>query len=200
MRAIETRYKGYRFRSRLEARWAVFFDALGIEWEYEPEGYELSDGERYLPDFELRNGPYRSLYEIKPHGSQSDKMDRLAADIDIYEEAGMTSFCETLCGEPWVVILQGLSESEGFVVCPNCGFISKGRLWNFGPDTYAFYCFHCDCRSRDFFQHKIAETGFHKGDTTLDWNAMHIYTDKLRNAANAARSARFEFGESGARI
>jgi hypothetical protein len=28
IKAIETSYKGYRFRSRLEARWAVFFDAL----------------------------------------------------------------------------------------------------------------------------------------------------------------------------
>ncbi len=30
IKAIETRYKGYRFRSRLEARWAVFFDALSV--------------------------------------------------------------------------------------------------------------------------------------------------------------------------
>ena len=49
-RAIETRYKGYRFRSRLEARWAVFFDHLGLRWDYEPEGFELPSG-RYLPDF-----------------------------------------------------------------------------------------------------------------------------------------------------
>lgn len=35
---IETLYKGYRFRSRLEARWAVFMDACGADWEYEPEG------------------------------------------------------------------------------------------------------------------------------------------------------------------
>ncbi|MEN2464926.1 hypothetical protein [Ornithinibacillus sp. JPR2-1] len=41
IKAIETIYKGYRFRSRLEARWAVFFDSLGIKWEYEPEGFEL---------------------------------------------------------------------------------------------------------------------------------------------------------------
>ncbi|WP_186266895.1 hypothetical protein [Burkholderia gladioli] len=54
MKAIETQYKGYRFRSRLEARWAVFFDALGITWEYEPEGFDLGFGERYLPDFFLR--------------------------------------------------------------------------------------------------------------------------------------------------
>lgn len=56
---IETAYKGCRFRSRLEARWAVFFDALGIEWQYEPEGFEVrygpdgADVHRYLPDFYL---------------------------------------------------------------------------------------------------------------------------------------------------
>lgn len=50
--AIETIYKGYRFRSRLEARWAVFFDSAGIEWQYEVQGYEV-DGYRYLPDFYL---------------------------------------------------------------------------------------------------------------------------------------------------
>lgn len=43
IKAIETVYRGYRFRSRLEARWAVFFDALGLEWEYEPEGFDLTD-------------------------------------------------------------------------------------------------------------------------------------------------------------
>lgn len=51
MKAIQTVYKGYKFRSRLEARYAVFFDALGLDWEYEPEGYELPDGTWYLPDF-----------------------------------------------------------------------------------------------------------------------------------------------------
>ena len=43
IKAIETEYKGYRFRSRLEARWAVFFDALGLKWDYEPEGFDLTD-------------------------------------------------------------------------------------------------------------------------------------------------------------
>lgn len=62
--AIETSYRGYRFRSRLEARWAVFFDALDIAWKYETEGYEV-DGHRYLPDFHL---PDLSLWcEVKPH-------------------------------------------------------------------------------------------------------------------------------------
>ncbi len=49
---IQTRYKGYRFRSRLEARCAVVFDAIKVPWVYEAEGFELSIG-RYLPDFHL---------------------------------------------------------------------------------------------------------------------------------------------------
>lgn len=55
LRAIQTEYKGYRFRSRLEARWAVFFDTLGVKWEYEPEGYDLGNGVYYLPDFLLHD-------------------------------------------------------------------------------------------------------------------------------------------------
>lgn len=60
IKALETHYAGCRFRSRLEARWAVFCDNLGITWQYEPEG--LSVGHRlsldegrfpYLPDFFL---------------------------------------------------------------------------------------------------------------------------------------------------
>jgi hypothetical protein len=50
IKAIETRYKGYRFRSRLEARWAVWLDTLGLAWEYEKQGYDLPSGP-YLPDF-----------------------------------------------------------------------------------------------------------------------------------------------------
>lgn len=53
IKPIETIYKDYRFRSRLEARWAVFFDAMGWKYEYEPEGYDLGHIGWYLPDFWL---------------------------------------------------------------------------------------------------------------------------------------------------
>ena len=53
IKPIETVYNGYRFRSRSEARWAVFFDTLGIEYIYEPEGFTFPDGTNYLPDFYL---------------------------------------------------------------------------------------------------------------------------------------------------
>jgi len=64
IKAIETEYNGYRFRSRLEARWAVFFDALGIEYEYEPEGFDLEPYGYYLPDFHLTE--LDCWVEVKP--------------------------------------------------------------------------------------------------------------------------------------
>jgi hypothetical protein len=61
-RAIDTHYRGYKFRSRLEARWAVFFDSAGIAYQYEPQGFVIGDTP-YLPDFYL---PAHGLWvEIK---------------------------------------------------------------------------------------------------------------------------------------
>ena len=51
MKAIETEYKEILFRSRLEARWAILFDALNIEWVYEPDCFILSNNQKYTPDF-----------------------------------------------------------------------------------------------------------------------------------------------------
>lgn len=79
MKPIETEYKGYRFRSRLEARWAVFFDACGVKWEYEPEGFDLGDGLYYLPDFLLHdvlirdfNSPIDLWVEVKGQMTEQD--------------------------------------------------------------------------------------------------------------------------------
>lgn len=63
MKAIETSYNGYKFRSRLEARWAVYFDELNLEYVYEPEGYQEGNI-RYLPDFWLPT--LECFAEVKP--------------------------------------------------------------------------------------------------------------------------------------
>lgn len=63
IKAIDTRFDGHLFRSRLEARWAVFFKLINWDYEYETEGYELPSG-RYLPDFYF---PEVDCYaEVKP--------------------------------------------------------------------------------------------------------------------------------------
>lgn len=54
MKAIETEYRGIKYRSRTEARWAVYLDELRVAYSYEPEGFDLG-GEWYLPDFWLPN-------------------------------------------------------------------------------------------------------------------------------------------------
>ena len=74
LKPIETQYKGYRFRSRLEARWAVFFDAIGWSWEYEAEGFDL-DGLYYLPDFWLPDD--KTFVEVKPGGLSEDDLEKV---------------------------------------------------------------------------------------------------------------------------
>ena len=45
-----TIYKGVKMRSRLEARWAAYFDAVEPYWKYEPNAFANEKGQ-YLPDF-----------------------------------------------------------------------------------------------------------------------------------------------------
>lgn len=65
MKALETNYNGILFRSRLEARWAMFFDLIGVEYVYEPECFVLNDGRKYTPDFYIEK--YDLYVEIKPN-------------------------------------------------------------------------------------------------------------------------------------
>lgn len=65
-----TTYSGVRFRSRLEARWAAFFDLAGWAWEYEP--IELAG---WAPDFLVTipcghsdcTPTHRLYVEVKPY-------------------------------------------------------------------------------------------------------------------------------------
>lgn len=67
--ALPTTYKGIEFRSKNEAQWAVFLDECGIEWQYEPAGYQLISG-WYLPDFWLPE--VDAFLEVKPSGTPED--------------------------------------------------------------------------------------------------------------------------------
>lgn len=104
IKAIETEYNGYRFRSRLEARWAVFFDSLGVKYEYEPEGFILPSGKRYLPDFKVKCygrrgvcaddmflcfGCINKIYDKEPYWDYGEKFCRL---FDIYDENGENGY------------------------------------------------------------------------------------------------------------
>ena len=168
-RAIETRYKGYRFRSRLEARWAVFFDHLGLKWEYEPEGFELGGGVRYLPDFSLCGKYYAEVKPGAADGPQFDKAKKLAS-------LGHT-----------VIALGGPPDTIAYPV--------------FGvddtPGTWSDVAFNANSKYGPFFWC----CGVACWDDWVECAGWLMDSDggTLRRAINAARSARFEFGESGVR-
>ena len=61
-KAIRTLYKGIQYRSRLEAKWAAFFDMIGWDFTYEP-----TDLDGWWPDFKITtDAGTRFLVEVKP--------------------------------------------------------------------------------------------------------------------------------------
>lgn len=67
--SIPTVYAGIRFRSKLEADWARAFDAIGVFWEYEKQGYYFGNT-FYLPDFFLPHS--KQWVEVKGEWEPAD--------------------------------------------------------------------------------------------------------------------------------
>lgn len=86
---IPTRYGGTQFRSRLEARWAAFFDLVEWKWEYEP--FDLNG---WIPDFALIGRNHTTIVEVKPIAKIEDpvaqraiaKAEQAMQDADRQEE------------------------------------------------------------------------------------------------------------------
>ena len=90
IKAIETEYNSVKYRSKNEARWAVFLDCLGIDFEYEPQGYEMTDDGKkvkYLPDFFIPKSEMfdKDLYlEIKPSNNGIIISDYDSMKVDLF--------------------------------------------------------------------------------------------------------------------
>jgi len=218
IKPIQTRYKGYLFRSRLEARWAVFFDALGIKWEYEPEGYDLGVDGWYLPDFWLPE--FRVFVEIKRDnkskhncdafmeavgpillcvGTPGDTLCTLYTHEDTRGGGGSSNF-KCLFVSAWsykeVIAISSVPLKTPFpeplikLVILDTEFYSR-KLVSYPLD---------DAPSnrvillRDMFTYQdVIGNCFEKERETL----RIYYKDKeYQTACMAARSARFEFGEN----
>lgn len=101
-----TRYGDGLFRSRLEARWAAFFDLAGVQWEYEPD---KEYGKGWWPDFrladvEILDKRREVLVEVKPAA-----FDPIMIDPQFNKAIG----------PDWVLLL-GLGPSRGFL-----GFVAR---------------------------------------------------------------------------
>jgi hypothetical protein len=83
-------------RSRTEARWAAFFDALGWPWEYEP-----LDLDGYLPDFVLRFELAPLVVEIKP----AMQMSALVSAQQKLDRSGWTGEAIVTLGAPATPVL-----------------------------------------------------------------------------------------------
>ncbi|WP_298288810.1 hypothetical protein [Novosphingobium sp.] len=134
MKVLPTTYRGLRFRSRTEARWAVVFDQLGWTFDYEIETYRLPSGP-YLPDFYLRE--HETFFEVKGQEPTATELERA-------EELCLATECIVIVshGPPnpyrkeWDFDLSTFNperwpDDRAFVDCHKGGFVS-GR-WPHHP-------------------------------------------------------------------
>jgi len=214
MKAIETRYKGYRFRSRTEARWAVFLDTLGVPWEYEKQGYHLPSGP-YLPDFWL---PAQSCWlELKgepPTEGESKFCEELAAGSgnNVFLFVGQPYMPADCYG--WDESVEydarghlfmpdgGWDNGRAFCVCEDCGAV--GIEYEARSDRLPCKeCYRCSDARRGIDVSGYFVTCPRNGDCggrcqrCAHGDRGHTGGhDRIKAAVVASRAARFEHGES----
>lgn len=193
--SIETEYRGYRFRSRLEARWAIFFDVCGVDWEYEQQGYKFDDEEGtgkhyYLPDFILHNVTGRvngDLY-IEVKGQMNDQD---AKKIKSFVKAGIDK--AGLSTKTPVLIVGDVPRGNNIYEMIDCMFKAAHkdeRLW---PNCFNFKTIDGD----DLAAYPGVN---HEGEFEIFDDTMGCI-DKMNKTATErayryARQSRFEHGEN----
>jgi hypothetical protein len=220
IKAIQTKYKGYRFRSRLEARFAVFLDELKVDFQYEHEGFEVAPGDYYLPDFYL---PASDLYvEIKPSTTSDDEMDKAMDKMILLATKTDTNGC---------IVTDGNRNMEwGFWQIPHATFKSpkcvdtieslkaisngvrvhslplylpdqSGNLWTPIAAHFKKLCTQECALPNILVIPRIAETDtFIATSDDDDWMLDGLDLRRYLLAEQAAKSARFEHGEKGHRV
>lgn len=194
IKPIETLYNGYRFRSRLEARWAVFFDALGVKYEYEPQGFDLGNGLYYLPDFKVKcygcrgeyglECPFDLYVEVKGKMTESDK-DKIVAFMDEY-----TDITGSISVRNPVLIVGDIPPVGG-----SCDAHAVNAYADM--DGIRIYPFNYTTIDFDYFAAYPAAHGdkfYLWGDDSNYINSDDV--DRVEQAYSIARQARFEYGET----
>ena len=193
IKPIETVYNGYKFRSRLEARWAVFFDAVGIKYEYEPEGIMLSDGTLYLPDFYLPQ--FYSFFEVKGKHIK-DTPEEIEARRKISDGSHSDTWSGIICfGDPvdhdMTIYCQDISEDSGGSY--------EGRVvfgYYLGTKIPMLFAWD-DCRDRTFLNtFESSHTIPMQADVGYEYIHNPFVTKEIIDAELFARQARFEHGET----
>jgi hypothetical protein len=173
--AIPTRYAGTQFRSRLEARWAKFFDLVNWRWEYEP-----LDLKGWIPDFALIGKGQTTLVEVKPIDSLDDPIaQNTCGKIEHALRASERTNEILLLGCIWPQ--QPWSDEPALGWLAEYGeYYDHGWCWGFAP-------FHHlgglgFCHAEQSFRNRI--TGEYDGDSGTGTEApIHLW----REAGNAVQ-------------
>jgi hypothetical protein len=147
MQIIPSHFNGTAYRSRTEARWAVFFDQLGIKVIYEPEGYIL-EGKAYLPDFFIPDWPaYMEIKGQNPSPVEVNKCNLLAREtgVPVLLMVGDPAFLTGRLSLPSVGYDAAWQDNMTIEKCRDCGQVGLTMHTPFGVDFHSFG--RCGCQS-----------------------------------------------------
>lgn len=175
IKARETEYAGCRFRSRLEARWAVFLDTAGIGWDYEPEGLVVGWRHRtlkWLPDFWLHSAQWG---EVKGALDGAEFLRLLALANGVSD-----------CGQGNDVVVLGHIPGWRDVRWPVQLHRHDGRLWAVPWDPEHECPVPCPAIAEGNLTPELLLAGYPR-----------IMPEWAEEPMDRARKARFEWGQSG---
>lgn len=123
--------RGINFRSRVEAKWATFFDLLGLDWSYEP--YDL---EGYIPDFILVFDKMELLVEVK--------YELIYENLDVHRDKIIQSGWEKsflIVGcEPWIIEYPDNNERKITKINNENSYVNPGILYVANKDGWEYTC------------------------------------------------------------
>ncbi|MGH9852904.1 MAG: hypothetical protein ACREBD_23965 [Blastocatellia bacterium] len=189
IKPIETGYKGYRFRSRLEARWAVFFDHLGVKWEYEKEGYDLG---RDLPEMLINP---ETLINRLPRNKWY-LPDFWLPEIQFWAEVKGAPFTDQ---EAAMCQALAMLTDRNVLMLPGQPDYMAYRFYSGQYMRGGFFGGLCSCLlTRDYLiENRLYSVHSKIGMNKFEQESWLKQDVRYVQAVNAARSARFEFGEQG---
>jgi hypothetical protein len=174
-------FDGIKYRSRNEARWAVFFNELGIRFAYEEEGFDLGGGIRYLPDFHIpfQDKFRRDMYfEIKPS----------ASGLIIIDDPDKKKI-EALSNHVYISVLGSVHDYEINVVGTFAGSGYNFIGPEYGDVDYMFcQCRHCRAFGFEYFGRSERIDCCSKNNGHKEYNYMPY---SIRNSLEIAKSHRF---------
>jgi len=162
-----TQYRNQIFKSTLEARWAVFFDQLKLNWKYEPKRHVFGHGYSYTPTFFVQDIGW---IEVNP---TIDELHKVISKLYFFKKR--------ICSYGGDFFVFCASEASDQIIFSIIEIIDRLKI----IEGFEFaYCSHCEkyileSQNNDFYNSRHCE---HKRHSSIVCDRKSLIYEALRTA------------------